>query len=93
MALGWPHPDHLLPNLTSAQFAEWEAFFSLEPWGFEMDNFRAGIVASTVANFSQASKRHDFAPRDFMPREPKAPTVADKIRQFFGAPKRAAGSE
>lgn len=33
MALGYPHPDILLAQLTSRQVAEWVAFATLEPVG------------------------------------------------------------
>lgn len=52
-------------EIDSAEFVEWLAVYELEPFGEERADFRAGIIASTVAN--SVSKRH-FSPRDFMPK-------------------------
>lgn len=45
------------------------AFYSLEPWGTEVEDLRAGIVASVVANANRDPKkqRKPFKPQDFMP--------------------------
>jgi len=43
----------------------------LEPWGFEADNWRAGLITSMVANTVRDPKkrRKPFLPSDFMPEE------------------------
>ena len=33
LALGYPHPDHLLKELNSRQIGEWSAFGMMEPIG------------------------------------------------------------
>jgi hypothetical protein len=33
--LGYPHPDVMLANMTSSQFAEWKAFSAIDPIGSE----------------------------------------------------------
>ncbi|MFZ5816303.1 MAG: phage tail assembly protein T [Bacillota bacterium] len=45
------------------------AYYRLEPWGTGVEDLRAGIVASTVANANRDPKRRrrPFAPQDFMP--------------------------
>lgn len=83
LELGWPHPDHLLAVLSSAQIAEWRAYFREEPWGYRADWQRAGLLASTVANFSQASKRHDWKPSEFMPDTRKPETLSQRIVKAF----------
>lgn len=46
------------------------AFFSLEPWGTDADDWRFGMLASVVANVNRDPKRRrkPYAPQDFMPR-------------------------
>lgn len=46
------------------------AFYELEPWGAEMEDWRAGLIASTVANANrdQKRRRRPYEPQDFMPR-------------------------
>ncbi|MFO7905798.1 MAG: hypothetical protein R6U98_24280 [Pirellulaceae bacterium] len=67
--MGYPHPDQLLASMTSRQFAEWQAYATLEPWGEDRADLRAGIISSTVANFAGKSMKEgsSLAPVDFMP--------------------------
>ena len=55
-----------MTRCNSREFAEWRAFFELEPWGEERADLRAGIIASTIANVNR-SKGKAFSPGDFMP--------------------------
>lgn len=52
--------------MSSAEFVDWCAFYSLEPWGFQADTWRMGVLASTTANFSGNVKK-PLSPADFMP--------------------------
>jgi hypothetical protein len=50
-------------------WAEWIAYYNLEPWGEERADWRAGMVAATIANAHRDPKKHaPFRPADFMPR-------------------------
>src|SRR5690554_1412819 len=63
----------LLRRMSSRELTEWMAFFSLEPWGAEVEDWRAGLIASTIANSYRDPKRRrkPYEPKDFMPkREP-----------------------
>ncbi|HYF94418.1 MAG TPA: DUF4035 domain-containing protein [Symbiobacteriaceae bacterium] len=44
------------------------AYYRMEPWGTEVDDARAGIVASTIANANRDPKRQrrPFSIHDFM---------------------------
>lgn len=59
----------LLARIDSRELSEWYAFFELEPWGCEMEDWRTGLVASTIANVNRDPKkqRKPFEPTDFMP--------------------------
>ncbi len=60
--------------MSSREFAEWMAFYQVEPWGEERADLRSGIVASTVANAHRDPKKRKrpFKPEDFIPKfEPK----------------------
>ena len=63
--------DEARASLSSAQFVDWCAFYSLEPWGFQADAWRMGVVASTVANYSGRVKK-PLKPSDFMPGEKRS---------------------
>lgn len=67
--MGYPHPDYLLSILTSEQLSEWMAFYNLEPFGFEMERNKFGMLTSTVANVFASKKSGDsFTVNDFYPR-------------------------
>ena len=56
--------------MSSREFSEWIAFYSLEPFGEDREDLRSGIVASVVANTVRdpESQPEPFQPADFMPR-------------------------
>lgn len=59
--------------------AEWEAFYTLEPWGFEMETNRYGVVCSTMANCMAGKKGGgSFGPDDFFVMPEK---VLEKLRK------------
>jgi hypothetical protein len=58
----------MLASLTSKQVAEWMAFNNVEGIGGEpAENFRAGQICSTVANFSTWEIKEPFKGADFIP--------------------------
>lgn len=86
LALGCPHPDFLLAQISSRQLAEWMAYYQVEPWGTPEARLGAAMLASTVANFSPISARHDWKPADFMLQKPKPKTLTQRLADLFGAP-------
>ena len=60
----------LLQRMSSRELSEWMAFFSLEPWGTEVEDWRAAMIAATVANGYRDPKRRrkPYEPKDFMPK-------------------------
>lgn len=59
----------LQERVSSREFAEYWAYFQLEPWGAEREDLRSGIVASTIANANRDPKKRarPFTPDQFMP--------------------------
>lgn len=63
--------EELLSRISSRELTEWMAFFSLEgPTGDERDDWRAGMIASTIANVNRDTKKQKraYKPQDFMPK-------------------------
>lgn len=56
--------------MSSAEFVDWCAFYSLEPWGYDVGNWRMGVLGATVANYSGNVKKA-LKPSDFIPKPPK----------------------
>lgn len=66
--------------LSYREFQEWCLFFQIEPWGEQRADLRAGIVASTIANYAGRVRSEDAgaaAPQEFMPyvERPDHPTA------------------
>ena len=67
LAIGVVHPDRLLARLTSAELAEWMAYFKLAPFG---DDHQSRVVAEVGAELSNRWRNKGEPPRrskDFLP--------------------------
>jgi len=69
--------------------SEWLAYFELEPFGEDQDEWRAGMIASTTANLFS---KKQYKPQDFMRKqyqaekpEPTMEQVVNKMDLIFGA--------
>jgi hypothetical protein len=61
----------LCQSMSSAEFSLWIEAYRDDQWGEKRDDWRAGVVASTVANFAGrqlASNASSTKPEDFMPK-------------------------
>lgn len=66
------------------EFAEWMAFFRVEPFGDVRGDLQAGIVASTVANVNRdPKKRRPFSPADFLPDFEKSRAEGGKPSEVY----------
>ncbi len=75
-------------EITSAEFAEWMAYATIEPFGPIREDERAGIVAAIIANVNRDSSTHPepFTVDEFLPRyegpDPKPSTLdEDKLKR------------
>ena len=68
MALGGMTVNELLERVSSRELSEWMAFYGLEPWGSQEDEYRAALVTSMVANTARDEKKRKkpFGAVDFM---------------------------
>lgn len=59
----------LQDRMSSAEFAEWMAFYGVEPFGEVRGDIQAAVIASTVANVNRDPKRRSkpFGLDLFMP--------------------------
>lgn len=54
--------------MSSAEFSRWLGIFETYGWGFELANWRMGVICQTVANFSgNVPKNKPTKPTDFYP--------------------------
>jgi len=79
--------------MSARTFAEWQAYSTIEPFGPPADFWRAGIIASMIANVNRKKNQKPFQPEDFMPKGLRDDTVgrgsaeqtAQILRQNFEA--------
>lgn len=63
----------LQARMSSEEFTDWVAYAAVEPFGFEVENFRAGAIASTVANVAPRKRgTRALKPSDFYPQVSQA---------------------
>lgn len=68
--------------MSSSEFTDWIAFYKLEPWGGEAENYRAGVIAATVANVAPRAKNTDpLLPKDFFPTSIAAAPEAEQTQE------------
>lgn len=63
--------EQLLDSITSAELAEWQAYYGLEPFG---ESWRqSATVCAMVGNAAGGKKKGgSFTPDDFLPAKPKS---------------------
>lgn len=77
MKLGIYDVESMLNDMSSSQLLSWLHFYNDEPWGYEVDNIRFGVVASAMMN-SQRGKSSDkvYTWKDFF-----TPSIAQNNSQ------------
>ncbi|MCP4475381.1 MAG: DUF4035 domain-containing protein [Gammaproteobacteria bacterium] len=94
LACGLPHPDFLLPYMSSKQLREAEIYYSMDPYGEKQGYRQAASVCSVIANVNRDSKRKPipYKTEDFMPqfggRKNKKQTVNEMNKILFGMSKK-----
>lgn len=57
--------------------AEWQAFYNLELRGEDRADWRAGLIASMIANVNRGKNTDPYSPSDFIPK------WADRANEFL----------
>lgn len=74
LALGQSNPDKMLCEIPHRILMEWQQYAELEPFGEERADWRAAMIASTMANIHARKKgKPAFKIENFMPKFGKAP--------------------
>jgi len=72
----------MLGEISSRALAEWMAFFSLEPFGYEANLAGHAITSSVLANTNRKKGAKPFKPADFLPQEEKAHEPGDFVKEL-----------
>lgn len=97
MKLGSGTIEELQERMTSAEFTRWVAYYRREPFGWEIENWRAAMMASAICNAVRSTipiqrghaKPKSLKPSDFYPitqrQEPDlTPAQREYIRKKHG---------
>lgn len=73
--------------MSSNEFADWMAFYQLNPFGVYRADINAATIAATIAN-ANAAKGKKFTIKDFLPefkaaQEEKTSMPAEEVISFF----------
>jgi hypothetical protein len=75
-------------EVSSSEFGEWIAYYSLEPFGDRLADLRMGTVASVLANVNRGKNSPVFKPHDFIPWAQQEKVVdlpqAEEVAALFG---------
>lgn len=55
----------LLASIDSKELAEWMAYYQIQPFGEEIKDMRAGIIAEMLANIHRRRGSKEYSWRDF----------------------------
>lgn len=73
----------MLATTSSAELAEWEAYWRINPFGPVRGDYQAALVAQTVAAaHGSKAKLKDFLLR-FEPRKPQSPELQQHLLNLF----------
>ena len=82
LAYGMPVRE-LQEVLTVDDFNELCVYYNMEPWGSELHELCAGVIAATVANCApHKRKSKTFKPLDFMPLQRLKKQVKQSVKEM-----------
>lgn len=78
----------MLEELSSDEWDEWQEFFALEPWGFDvLDSMNAMMACTTARTWGADVKPADFLMGPKLPAREKELEAADlheQVKRMFG---------
>lgn len=56
----------MLSSISMDQFLSWLDFYNIEPWGFDTENYRTGLISACIYNSVRGNKEDKvWTPEDF----------------------------
>lgn len=80
MTLGYVSVGRMLSEVSSEELTEWIAYYEMNPWGPERDDFRAAMESSAISGKPASPEFKRFLPPDTPP-----PPPPDKSQKGFGS--------
>lgn len=66
----------LQASIGHAEYMEWRAYYQIEPWDETRADWRAGMIASVIANVNRGKDQRAYKPDEFMPRFGQTPAAS-----------------
>lgn len=63
-----PDVDAMLEEMTPQQWDYWQAFYSLDPWSGEREDWRAAMIAAVILNLFRGKGDPPISPKKLMPK-------------------------
>jgi hypothetical protein len=74
----------MLREMRPSGLGLWAAMHSIDPWGEERDDLRAGVVAATIANVHRGKGTEPYSPLDFvLGRKRKEASLKERLINFL----------
>lgn len=71
-------------RMSSEEFTYWKVFFSMEPFGYDIENFRMGQIASAIVNVAPRGRgAKPVSASQFYPETKRAPRLTQEQREFI----------
>jgi len=64
--LGWPNVDAMLREMTEAQFAEWVAYYQIEPWGTLVTDQQMAVWKAMYSNAHRPKGKRARKPEEYL---------------------------
>jgi len=71
--------------MSSHEFSEWVAFYSLEPFGYAAEFAGHAQTSAVIANVHRSKDTRPYKAADFMPQEPKEPQTTSQMIEMAAA--------
>lgn len=82
IAKDWLHctVSEAIERLSSVEFAEICAYYRIEPWGFDVENFRFGMICATAVNVTPRPKgSKPMGPEEFYPLRKERKRISPRL--------------
>ncbi|WP_425456668.1 phage tail assembly protein T [Aliikangiella marina] len=69
-------------RLSSSELNEWIAYYNLERWGLDREDYRSEQLCAVIANTVRTREMKPFRPQDFAIRRGKKQTQEEQLAIF-----------
>ncbi len=85
--MGFVNPDEMLRQISARQFAEWTAYLTIEPFGYDQrKDLQQSMTPCILANAHRGKSKQGYRLKEFMQvRKPPKPQSASMMKTILKA--------